>query len=183
MSQEQPRRDEQEEAGEGLQASPIRYGDVFPVAGDLADQAVAPRDAAMMQSAETRVYGQTPKGGPASVMEAAAAFNELRGAVGHEQFSDVPGSQGVSITQTAIPGRPDQRLVTEFVAGQVYLYIYITRKRSCLLRFFLILIIRDLKLLWCLPENCRPSASTWLARGAARETRETGRTKLLVAAT
>ncbi|RWW11952.1 hypothetical protein BHE74_00014446 [Ensete ventricosum] len=116
MSQGQPRRTDQG-WGEGRD-QPIKYGDVFPVAGDLAGQTIAPRDAAMMHSAENKALGRTPMGGPASVMESAASRNEQRGLVGHDQFSPISADQGVSVTQTEIPGRPDQHLVTEFVAGQ-----------------------------------------------------------------
>lgn len=77
----------------------IRYGDVFPVTGDLEEQPIAPRYAAMMQSA--------------------VAINEQRGAVGRSQFSERPRDQGVTVAQTDIPGLPRRRLVTEFVAGQV----------------------------------------------------------------
>ncbi|XP_065008660.1 late embryogenesis abundant protein D-34-like [Musa acuminata AAA Group] len=112
MSQEQPRRPYQ------AQDAGIRSGDVFPVGGDLADRPVAPRDAAMMQSAESMVFGHTPKGGAAAVMESAAARNEQRRAVGHSQSSDIPRDQGVTVTQTDIPGQPGYRLVTEYVAGQ-----------------------------------------------------------------
>ncbi|URE17482.1 late embryogenesis abundant protein [Musa troglodytarum] len=100
------------------QEQPIRYGDVFAVSGSLAGEAIFPRDAAMMQSAENRVLGQTLQGGAASGMESAATWNEQRGLVAHEQFSDTPGRQEVSVTQTDIPGCPGQRVVTEFVAGQ-----------------------------------------------------------------
>ncbi|CAL9085171.1 unnamed protein product [Musa textilis] len=72
----------------------------------------------MMHAAENKALGRTPKGGPASVMESAATRNEHRGLVGHDQFSPIPANQGVSVTQTEIPGRPGQHLVTEFVAGQ-----------------------------------------------------------------
>ncbi|RWW27413.1 hypothetical protein GW17_00008150 [Ensete ventricosum] len=112
MSQNQPTRPVRD------QEQPIRYGDVFAVSGSLAGEAISPRDAAMMQSAENRVLGQTPQGGVASVMESAAMWNEQRGLVGHDQFSDAPGRQGVSVTQTDIPRCPGRRLVTEFVAGQ-----------------------------------------------------------------
>ncbi|XP_009411288.2 late embryogenesis abundant protein D-34 [Musa acuminata AAA Group] len=112
MSQNQPTRPVRG------QEQPIRYGDVFAVSGSLAGEAISPRDAAMMQSAENRALGQTPQGGAASVMESAAMWNEQCGLVGHEQFSDTPGRQGVSVTQTDVPGCPGQRLVTEFVAGQ-----------------------------------------------------------------
>ncbi|WOL20652.1 late embryogenesis abundant protein D-34-like [Canna indica] len=116
MSQQQLRRPDQgSDEGRG---EPIRYGDVFPVVGDLADQTIAPRDAALMHSAESKALGHTPKGGAASTMESAATRNEQRGVVGHDQFSPTPANQGVSVTQTAMPGCPGQRLVTEFVAGQ-----------------------------------------------------------------
>ncbi|KAL0414523.1 UNVERIFIED_CONTAM: Late embryogenesis abundant protein D-34 [Sesamum radiatum] len=54
MSQEQPRREQEEE-----QQEPIKYGDVFQVSGDLASKPIAPQDAVMMQAAETSVFGQT----------------------------------------------------------------------------------------------------------------------------
>ncbi|KAJ3673580.1 hypothetical protein LUZ60_005572 [Juncus effusus] len=109
MSQGQPRRPE------SGQDEGIKYGDVFAVSGDLAGQPVAPQDAAMMQSAETAVLGQTQKGGPASVMQSAATYNERAGVVSHDQASDAPRDQGVSVTETVVPSG---RVVTEFVAGQ-----------------------------------------------------------------
>ncbi|XP_028773510.1 late embryogenesis abundant protein D-34-like [Neltuma alba] len=109
MSQEQPWR-----AQGGRQ--PIKYGDVFHVSGDLAQKPVAPEDAAMMQSAEARVLGQTQPGGPAAVMQSAATQNEHSGLVGHRDVNDVTGDLGVTVTETRAPGR---RIVTESVAGQV----------------------------------------------------------------
>lgn len=111
--QEQPRR------AQGGQ-DPIKYGDVFNVSGDLAKKPVAPEDAAMMQSAETRVLGQTQPGGAAAVMQSAATRNERSGLVGHRDVNDVAGDQGVTVTETQVPGR---RIVTESVAGQVSLSI------------------------------------------------------------
>ncbi|KAE8077053.1 hypothetical protein FH972_015658 [Carpinus fangiana] len=110
MSQEQPRRplDEREE--------PIKYSDVFNVSGQLSSKPIAPQDAAMMQTAENMVMGQTQKGGPAAVMQAAATRNERAGLVGHREFSDVAGDQGVCVTEIDAPGR---RIITESVAGQV----------------------------------------------------------------
>ncbi|CAD5173330.1 unnamed protein product [Musa acuminata subsp. malaccensis] len=81
MSQEQRRRPDDQ---------PIRYGDVFPVAGELAGQAIAPGDAAMMHDAENKALGVTPKGGPASVMESAAMCNKQRGLIGHTTSSAPP---------------------------------------------------------------------------------------------
>lgn len=108
MSQEQPKRHTNQE--------PIKYGDVLPVSGDLAQKPIAPEDAAMMQSAESRVLGQTQPGGVASVMQAAATKNEQAGIVGHKDVTDVTGDRGVTVTETQLPGR---RIVTESVGGQV----------------------------------------------------------------
>ncbi|XP_020209093.1 late embryogenesis abundant protein D-34-like [Cajanus cajan] len=107
MSQEQPRRP---------QDGAIKYGDVFNVSGDLAKKPVAPEDAAMMQSAETRVLGRTAPGGAASVMQSAATRNEQAGVVGHGDVTDVTGDRGVIVSETKVPGR---RIITEAVGGQV----------------------------------------------------------------
>lgn len=114
MSQEQPRRTHQEYEKEE-QKEPIKYGDVFKVAGELVSKPIAPQDAAMMQKAENMILGQTQKGGPASVMQAAATRNERAGVVGHKDFTDVP--------------RTGSRIITESVAGQV-------RNRNTLTYFF-----------------------------------------------
>ncbi|XP_024021223.1 late embryogenesis abundant protein D-34-like [Morus notabilis] len=108
---EQPRRPQ---AGRDEEA--VKYGDVFNVSGELASKTVAPRDAAMMQSAETTVLGQTQKGGPAATMQSAATQNERAGVVGHVDASDAAEDRGVSVTETDVPG---YRIVTESVAGQV----------------------------------------------------------------
>uniref|UniRef100_A0ACD5X734 Uncharacterized protein n=1 Tax=Avena sativa TaxID=4498 RepID=A0ACD5X734_AVESA len=119
MSQGQPRRPE---GGDALQQQqqdrPVRYGDVFDVSGDLAAQPVAPRDAALLQSAENTVQGlgQTQKGGPAAVMQSAATLNARAGHVGRGQVSGPVADAGVAVTETELPGR---RVVTESVAGQV----------------------------------------------------------------
>ncbi|XP_061376184.1 late embryogenesis abundant protein D-34-like [Gastrolobium bilobum] len=109
MNQEQPRRPHSDQ-------DPIKYGDVFGVSGDLADKPVAPEDAAMMQSAETRVLGKTQPRGAASFMQSAATQNEQAGLVGHRDVTDVAGDRGVTVTETQVPGR---RIVTEAVGGQV----------------------------------------------------------------
>ncbi|KAM0937596.1 putative Late embryogenesis abundant protein, SMP subgroup [Dioscorea sansibarensis] len=105
MSQHQPQRPQA-----------INYGDVFQVSGDLAGQPIAPQDAAMMQSAETRVIGQTLPHGPAAVMQSAANLNKQAGVVGQYDASRIPTEQGVSVAETTLPGR---RVYTEYVAGQV----------------------------------------------------------------
>ncbi|QCE08331.1 late embryogenesis abundant protein D-34-like [Vigna unguiculata] len=109
MSQEQPRRPQPGQ-------DPIKYGDVFDVSGDLAKKPIAPEDAAMMQSAETRVLGQTQLGGAASVMQSAATQNEQAGLVGHLDVNDVASDRGVTVSETRVPGR---RIITEAVGGKV----------------------------------------------------------------
>ncbi|KAL6581742.1 hypothetical protein OROMI_005756 [Orobanche minor] len=113
MSQAQPRKPHEPE---GQQQEAVKYGDVFQVSGDLADEPIAPEDAAMMQSAETTVLGQTQKGGSAAVMQAAATRNERAGLVGHHDVSDFAADQGVTVAETDLPGTP---IITESVAGQV----------------------------------------------------------------
>ncbi|CAN6296445.1 unnamed protein product [Urochloa humidicola] len=115
MSQEQPRRPSHQQAA-GEEQGAVRYGDVFPeVSGGLAEKPVAPQDAATMQSAESLVFGQTLRGGPAAAMQSAATANERMGVVGHRQATDATAVQGVTVSETRVPGG---RLVTEFVAGQ-----------------------------------------------------------------
>lgn len=111
MSQGQPRRRLQDE-----KEAPIKYGDVFNVSGNLASKPIAPQDAAMMQTAENMVLGQTQKGRAAAVMQAAATRNERAGVVGHQDFTDLAGDQGVDVKEIDVPGT---RIITESVAGQV----------------------------------------------------------------
>lgn len=103
-----------DDQGQGLQPeqAAIRYGHVFAVTGELAGQPIAPGDAAAMRSVEDSVPGvpQIAGGGfsAATAMETAAAYNQAVGAA-------AAAVQGVTFTQTAVPGG---RIVTEFVAGQ-----------------------------------------------------------------
>ena len=113
MSQRQPRRPEQQQQDA---VEPIKYGDVLPVSGELASKPIAPKDAAMMQTAENAVLGQTQKGGPAATMQSAAAANERAGLMGHGDVTDAAGHLGVTVTETEIPGA---RIITESVGGQV----------------------------------------------------------------
>ncbi|XP_044498618.1 late embryogenesis abundant protein D-34-like [Mangifera indica] len=106
MSHGQPRRPQ----------NPVKYGDIFSVFGDLARRPVAKEDAAMMQTAETTVFGQTQKGGPAAVMQSAADHNKKAGLVGHRDVTDIAGDEGVTVIETAVPGA---RVVTESVGGQI----------------------------------------------------------------
>ncbi|XP_027935703.1 late embryogenesis abundant protein D-34-like [Vigna unguiculata] len=109
MSQEQPKRPQAEK-------DPIKYGDVFDVSGDLASQTIAPKDAALMQAKEHQILGQTQKGGPASVMQSAAAVNVRDGNVGRGELSGVAREQGVSVLEGKVDG---QRVITESVGGHV----------------------------------------------------------------
>lgn len=74
MSQQhqQPRR-------QPSQLEPITYGDVFHVQGELAEKPVTPRDASMMQRAETALLGRTQRGGAAALMQSAASWNARSG--------------------------------------------------------------------------------------------------------
>lgn len=135
MAQPQPRRGDEGIQAQGgnkapaAQQDPIKYGDAFPVKGELAGQPIAPRDAAAMRSAEDSVPGvQVPQesGGGFSAgafMESAAAYNQAVGAVGAGQASDAVAKQGINVTQDAVPGG---RIVTEFVAGQVRMHAYMS---------------------------------------------------------
>lgn len=109
MSQQQPRRpaDQLED--------PIRYGDVFPVQGDLAGEPVRPGDASMMQKAENLATGKTQKGGAASVMQSASDHNTRAGLVGHDEVTGDPAVRGVSVLEIDAMGR---RIIRESVAGQ-----------------------------------------------------------------
>ncbi|XP_078442502.1 late embryogenesis abundant protein D-34-like [Wolffia australiana] len=98
------------------QEQPIRYGQVFPsMKGELAEEIVAPRDAALMQSAENVVTGETKKGSPAAMMQSSAAKNVRSGFVGHEDITGAVAEHGVGVVETEAAS---QRLVSEFVAGQ-----------------------------------------------------------------
>ncbi|CAL4919039.1 unnamed protein product [Urochloa decumbens] len=118
MSQGQPRRrpQGQGEAPQQVPDQPITYGDVFDVSGELAGQPVAPRDAAVLQSAEQAALGRTQRGGPAAVMQSAAALNERAGHVGKGEITGPAAEAGATVTEAEIPGR---RVVAESVGGQV----------------------------------------------------------------
>ncbi|OIT03953.1 PREDICTED: late embryogenesis abundant protein D-34-like [Nicotiana attenuata] len=114
MSQEQPTQDGSSE--------PIKYGDVFEVSSELASKPVAPQDATIMQSAESIALGHVPRGGPASIMQSAAAQNERLGAISRDDMTDIARDKGVTVSQTEVGGT---RLVSEAVAGEVVgQYIY-----------------------------------------------------------
>ncbi|XP_010277180.1 PREDICTED: late embryogenesis abundant protein D-34-like [Nelumbo nucifera] len=110
MSQQQPQRPQAE------QQEPVKYGDVFPVSGDLASKPIKPQDASLMQSAENLVIGRTPKGGVAATMQSAAATNERTGHVGHDDVTDITKDRGVTVTETDLPGRS---IITEAVGDEV----------------------------------------------------------------
>ncbi|OEL31324.1 hypothetical protein BAE44_0007657, partial [Dichanthelium oligosanthes] len=89
---------------------PIKYGDVFDVTGELANHLVAPRDAVLLQSAEQ-------KGGPAAVLQSAAALNARAGHVGKGQITEPAADAGATITEAELPA--GRRVVTESVGAHV----------------------------------------------------------------
>ncbi|CAL0310349.1 unnamed protein product [Lupinus luteus] len=111
MSQEQPKRGNNKEGG-------IRYGDVFEVGGELASKPITPRDAATVQSVESQIMGgHTQKGGPASLMESAAAKNERAGVVGHKASTNIARNDGTSIYEDKCVG--GKRVLTQTLGGEV----------------------------------------------------------------
>ncbi|KAI9118920.1 hypothetical protein K1719_009595 [Acacia pycnantha] len=113
MSQEQARRGAELDEKEA-----IKYGEVFANlrGSELGSKPITPRDAAAMQSAEAQVLGGIQKGGPAALMESAAAVNEQAGLVSHDAVTNLARKEGVTIS-VANEGR--DRLVTQTVGGQV----------------------------------------------------------------
>ena len=95
---------------------PIKYGDVFNVSGDVASEPIMPRDAALMQATENQALGQTQKGGPAAVMQSAAAVNASAGLAGCDYISGVARDQGVSVSEAKVGAN---RVITESVGTQV----------------------------------------------------------------
>ncbi|XP_010679062.2 late embryogenesis abundant protein 31 [Beta vulgaris subsp. vulgaris] len=83
---------DQQRRGEG---GAIKYGDVFEMSGEMAEQPISPRDAAAMRSAENRAFGKTIKGGPASIMLEAAKKNVEAGIVGPESDDAHTSHQGL----------------------------------------------------------------------------------------
>lgn len=106
MSQQQPRKPEEEEEA-------IKYGDVFDVHGKLAEKPVATKDAAMMQMAENALLGETKKGCAAATLVSAAMKNEKAGFVGHE---DVNVDSSVTVEETELAGK---RIITESIDNEV----------------------------------------------------------------
>ncbi|XP_060209335.1 late embryogenesis abundant protein D-34-like [Lycium barbarum] len=96
---------------------PIKYGDVFEVSEKLASKPMLPKDAATMQSAENKELGHIPKGGPASIMQSAAALNRRFGGVGRDDMTDVARNEGVDVSQEDLV--EGTRIVTESVGGEV----------------------------------------------------------------
>lgn len=69
-----------------------------------------------MQAAENMVSGHTQKGGPAAVMESAAAVNEQLRKVGHGNATKVAKEQGVTVSERIVDGT---RVITEAIGRQV----------------------------------------------------------------
>ncbi|XP_021764401.1 late embryogenesis abundant protein D-34-like [Chenopodium quinoa] len=98
------------------QQQSIKYGDVFLVSEKIANQPIAPLDAAAMQSAENQIMGQSQKGGPAALMQAAAAKNVRAGVTPQGSASDVGTDLGMNVTETIVDG---QRFITQSIGDQV----------------------------------------------------------------
>ncbi|OIW12661.1 hypothetical protein TanjilG_24594 [Lupinus angustifolius] len=107
MSQEQLHRPQQE---------PIKYGDVFNVSDELASKPITPKEAAMMQATENQALGTTQRGGPAAVMQSAAAVNVTAGLINRDDISNVARDQGMSVSETKVG---NNRVITECVGKEV----------------------------------------------------------------
>lgn len=86
-----------------LLKSPITYGNILGAKEQLGKDTVTPEDAALMQSAEARTFGQTQKDGAASVMQAAAQENVKAGFIKEGDHSRV-AEQGVIAQEILVPG-------------------------------------------------------------------------------
>lgn len=91
----------------------IKYEDVFQLQGELARKPVAPKDAALKQTAENSMLGHTNKGCAAAAMQSAATKNESAEFVGHEEIRVVTD---VTIKETELP---EKRITTESVGDEV----------------------------------------------------------------
>ncbi|XP_057722543.1 late embryogenesis abundant protein D-34-like [Arachis stenosperma] len=109
MSQHQSRRNKDEA---------IKYGEVFNVSGELARQPITPRDAATLQSVEGQILGETRKGGPAAMMESAAAKNQRASVVDRKDVTNIARNEGVTISKQKNE-RGNSSVVTETLGGQV----------------------------------------------------------------
>lgn len=94
------------------QLEPITYGDVFNVHGELAEKPVTPRDASMMQRAETALLGHTQRGGAAALMQSAASWNARSGVFpdkgggrrsGGDGFPDEVCHSYIVLSQSTVP--------------------------------------------------------------------------------
>ena len=86
-----------------LLKGPITYEDILGAGGLLGRNVVMPEDAALMQSAETKTYGKTRKGGAAAMMQAAAEENVKAGFVKKDDHSQV-AEEGVVAQEILLPG-------------------------------------------------------------------------------
>jgi len=99
---------------EQTRAEPITYGDIFSVSGEVEKEPITVKDAALMQSAETRAVGRSHKGSAAAIMQSAAEINERFGLVDRNRET-IAAAEGMAVIETQVPG---QVVCTEFVAGQ-----------------------------------------------------------------
>ncbi|GAB4841598.1 hypothetical protein Ancab_022312 [Ancistrocladus abbreviatus] len=99
----------------------IKYGDVFSVSGELAEKPIAPEDAASLQSAEKKAFGDSTKGGAAEVMKWASRVNVQAGLVTPD---DVATNEGVEVVESE---EADTRTVTD-VVGDLIVTEYVEPK-------------------------------------------------------
>lgn len=109
-----------------LLQKPITYGNIFGAVGKLGSDSVLPEDAALMQSAEARTFGQTQKDGAASVMQAAAELNVKAGFVEKDAHSQV-AEKGVMAQEILVPG------MYNYFHDNVIDLVYAIRLRVCFL--------------------------------------------------
>ena len=74
-----------------------------------------------MQSAESIALAHVPKGGPASLMQSAAAQNERIGVVTPDEITDFARDEGVTVSQAEVGGT---RIVSESVGGEVNFILF-----------------------------------------------------------
>ncbi|KAI6684773.1 hypothetical protein NL676_030686 [Syzygium grande] len=107
MSQEQPRRAPEDT---------IKYGDIFTISGELAEEPVMPRDARDDADGRERDVWPDPEGPCSSRHAVGGGAQREAGLVGHSDMTEVAGKDGVTITETDLPGR---RVITESIGRQV----------------------------------------------------------------
>ncbi|KAH7424608.1 hypothetical protein KP509_11G015400 [Ceratopteris richardii] len=105
-----------------LSDGPVTYGHLFNVEGELAKQPITPKDASLMQCAETMMRGGTSKDSAAAAMQRAADQNVRMGALPTAHDRSLIGSEGVTAIESILPS---EVVHTEVVDGQPILSVSI----------------------------------------------------------